>query len=144
MWNKGRGLNTFQMHCTCAYVRILFIDYSSAFNTIVPSKLITKFRVLGLKPSLCNWVLDFLTGRPQVVEVGNNTSAKLILNTEGPTRVCAQPPLILPVHLRLRSHTSQTPSSNLIHFICTVHSESIQTPSLYPHFVTLQPHSKVD
>jgi hypothetical protein len=43
------------------YVRMLFIDYSSAFNTIVPSKLITKLRSLGLNPSLCNWVLDFLT-----------------------------------------------------------------------------------
>ena len=30
------------------YVRMLFIDYSSAFNTIVPSKLITKLRNLGL------------------------------------------------------------------------------------------------
>jgi gmma-aminobutyric acid receptor subunit gamma/cGMP-dependent protein kinase 2 len=28
------------------YVRMLFIDYSSAFNTIVPSKLITKLRTL--------------------------------------------------------------------------------------------------
>ena len=45
------------------YVRMLFIDYSSAFNTIVTSKL----RNLGLNISLCNWILDFLTGRPQVV-----------------------------------------------------------------------------
>ena len=30
------------------YVRMLFIDYSSAFNTIVPSKLINKLRTLGL------------------------------------------------------------------------------------------------
>ena len=30
------------------YVRMLFIDYSLAFNTIVPSKLITKLRILGL------------------------------------------------------------------------------------------------
>jgi hypothetical protein len=50
----------------------------------VPSKLITKLRTLGLKTSLCNWILDFLTGHPQVVRVGNNTSAKLILNTEAP------------------------------------------------------------
>ena len=47
------------------YVRMLFIDYSSAFNTIVPSKL----GALGLNPALCNWVLDFLTGHPQVVKV---------------------------------------------------------------------------
>ena len=44
------------------YVRMLFIDYRSAFNTIVPTKLITKLRSLGLNISLCNWILDFLTG----------------------------------------------------------------------------------
>ena len=47
------------------YVRMLFIDYRSAFNTIVPSKLITKLRNLGLNTSLCNPILDFLTGRPR-------------------------------------------------------------------------------
>ena len=48
------------------YVRLLFIDYSSAITTIVPSKVINKLRTLGLNISLCNWILDFLTGRPQV------------------------------------------------------------------------------
>ena len=43
------------------YVRMLFIDYSSPFNTIVPSKLVIKLETLGLDPTLCNWVLDFLT-----------------------------------------------------------------------------------
>ena len=56
------------------YVRILFIDYSSAFNDIVPSKFIIKLEALGLNPTLCNWVMDFLTGCPQVVKVGNNIS----------------------------------------------------------------------
>jgi RNA-binding protein YlmH len=32
------------------YVRMLFIDYSSTFNTLVTSKLITKLRALGLNP----------------------------------------------------------------------------------------------
>jgi hypothetical protein len=62
---------------------MLFIDYRSTFNTI-------KLEDLGLDPALCNWVLDFLTGRPQVVKVGNNTSSMLILNKRGPTRVRAQ------------------------------------------------------
>ena len=53
-------------------------------STSVPSKLITKLRILGLNTSLCNWILDFLTGRPQVVRVGSNTSATLILNTGAP------------------------------------------------------------
>jgi hypothetical protein len=47
------------------YVRMLFIDYSSAFHTIVPTKLITKLRTLGLGTSICNWILDFLMGRPR-------------------------------------------------------------------------------
>ena len=72
---------------------MLFIDYSSAFNTIVSTKLITKLTSLGLNTSLCNWILDFLTGRPQVVRVGNKLSATLILNTGAP-----QSPPVLLVH----------------------------------------------
>ena len=58
------------------YVRMLFSDYSSAFNTIVPTKLITKQRTLGLNNSLFNRILDFLTGHPQMVKVGSNTSRR--------------------------------------------------------------------
>ena len=61
---------------------MLFIVYSSGFNAIVPSKLIIKLGALGLNPALCNWVLDFLRGRPQVVRVANNISTPLILNTK--------------------------------------------------------------
>ena len=39
------------------------------------------------------WILDFLTGRPQVVRVGNNTSAMLIFNTGGP-QGCVVSPLL--------------------------------------------------
>jgi gmma-aminobutyric acid receptor subunit gamma/cGMP-dependent protein kinase 2 len=70
------------------YVRMLFIDY-----TIVPSKLIIKLEALGLNPALCNWVLDFLTGRPQVLMVGNNISTSLTLNTGAPQR-CVLSPLL--------------------------------------------------
>jgi hypothetical protein len=41
------------------------IDYNSKFNTIVPLKLITKLRTLGLNTSLCNRILDFLMGCPR-------------------------------------------------------------------------------
>ncbi|KAK3544204.1 hypothetical protein QTP86_008344 [Hemibagrus guttatus] len=44
---------------------MLFVDYSSAFNTIIPSALTTKLQHLGLSPSLCQWISIFLTGRPQ-------------------------------------------------------------------------------
>ena len=72
---------------------MLFIDYSSAFNTIVPTKLITKLRTLVLNTSLCNLILDFLMGRPQVVRVGTNTSAMLILNTGAP-QGCVLSPIL--------------------------------------------------
>ena len=45
------------------YVRMLFIDHSSVFTTIMPSKLINKLRTLRLNTSLCNWILNFLAGR---------------------------------------------------------------------------------
>ncbi len=38
------------------YVRMLFIDYSSAFNTIIPDILISKLSELGLSPSICTWI----------------------------------------------------------------------------------------
>jgi hypothetical protein len=41
---------------------------------------------------------------PQVLKVGNNTSAMLILNTGAPQGVRAQPPPVLPVHSLLRDH----------------------------------------
>jgi hypothetical protein len=75
------------------FVRMLFIDYSSVFNTIVPTKLITELRTMGLNTSLCNWILDFLTGHPQVVRVSNNTLATLILNT-GAHQGCMLRPLL--------------------------------------------------
>ena len=60
---------------------MLFIDYKSAFNTIVPSKPITKLRTLGLNTSLYNCFLNFLTGLPQAVRVG---SVKLTISTGAP------------------------------------------------------------
>ncbi|KAK0154258.1 putative RNA-directed DNA polymerase from transposon BS [Merluccius polli] len=76
-----------------AYVRLLFIDYSSAFNTIVPSKLAQKLQDLCLCPSLCRWIHNFLTGRPQVVRVGDHTSSSLTLNTGAP-QGCVLSPLL--------------------------------------------------
>ncbi|KAF7707231.1 hypothetical protein HF521_018449, partial [Silurus meridionalis] len=62
-------------------IRMLFIDFSAAFNTVLPSVLITKLSDLGTCTSTCRWILDFLTNGPQSVSLGNQVSSTLILNT---------------------------------------------------------------
>ncbi|KAJ8369551.1 hypothetical protein SKAU_G00095790 [Synaphobranchus kaupii] len=75
------------------YVRMLFLDYSSAFNTIRPMKLIVKLTDLGVPTPTCNWILDFLTDRPQVVRMGNKVSGKLTISTGTPQGCCLSPKL---------------------------------------------------
>ena len=72
------------------YVRMLFIDYSSVFNTIVPTKLITMLRTLGLNlPLQLDPVLP--DGSPPGGKGRQHTSAMLILNTGAP-QVCVLSP----------------------------------------------------
>lgn len=66
------------------YVCMLFMDYSLAFNILVPSKLITKLWDLGLYSTICSWVQDFLTGWPQVVRAGSTSSPLITLSTGAP------------------------------------------------------------
>ncbi len=84
------------------YVRVLFIDYSSAFNTIVPTKLAVKLSDLGLNTSLCDWIQDFLTGRLQVVKMGQFTSITLNI---GAPRGCVLSPLLYSLY----THTTVCP-----------------------------------
>ena len=99
------------------YVRMLFIDFSSAFNTIIPQQLITKLDRLGPNTSLCNWLLDFLTGRPQAVRVGSSTSSTITLNTGGPPGLCAEPPPLHPADPRLHPALQLQPP----HQVCGRH-----------------------
>jgi hypothetical protein len=55
------------------------------FEKLVKDHIISTLPVtLDLNPALCDWVLDFLTGHPQVVKVRNNISTSLILITGAP------------------------------------------------------------
>ncbi len=89
---------------------MLFVDYSSAFNTIVPATLVAKLQTLGLNRSLCSWILDFLTGRCQVVRMGNNTSSPLTPNT-GALQGCVLSPLLYSLYTH---DCTATHSSNVI------------------------------
>ncbi|KAK3539767.1 hypothetical protein QTP70_013200 [Hemibagrus guttatus] len=48
-----------------SYARILFVDFSSAFNTIIPALLRDKLFQLNVPDSMCSWITDFLTDRRQ-------------------------------------------------------------------------------
>ncbi len=92
-----------------SYVRMLFIDFSSAFNTIIPQQLINKLNLLGLSNSLCNWILDFLTGRLQSVRVGHNTFEHYHTEHRCPTRLCAQPAALHAADPRLHCQVQLQP-----------------------------------
>ncbi len=92
---------------------MLFIDFSSAFNTIIPQQLINKLNLLGLNNSLCNWILDFLTGRPQSVRVGHKTSSTTTLSTGAP-QGCVLSPLLFT--LLTHDCTAKFSSNHIIKF----------------------------
>ncbi|KAI3366890.1 hypothetical protein L3Q82_009533 [Scortum barcoo] len=80
-----------EVHCVLShlenkntYARMLFVDFSSAFNTVIPSKLITKLGDLGISTPLRYWIMDFLTNRPQHVRSGHSCSTTITLNTGAP------------------------------------------------------------
>uniref|UniRef100_A0A2D4HCV7 Reverse transcriptase domain-containing protein n=1 Tax=Micrurus lemniscatus lemniscatus TaxID=129467 RepID=A0A2D4HCV7_MICLE len=76
-----------------SYVSILFVDYSSAFNTIIPDILIKKLLEMGLSSHICCWINDFLTNRPQTVRIGSYFSSTLALSTGSP-QGCVLNPLL--------------------------------------------------
>lgn len=60
------------------YVRMLFKD------TIIPDILVNKLSALNF-PATCAWIKDFLTNRPQVVQIGRHSSSTFLLSTGSPT-----------------------------------------------------------
>lgn len=71
----------------------LFVAYSDAFCTIVPSRL-GKLWDLGLNTSTCNWILDFLTYRPQILRGAGHTFSTLSLSM-GAAQGCVLGPLLM-------------------------------------------------
>ncbi|KAI3360661.1 hypothetical protein L3Q82_002527 [Scortum barcoo] len=65
-------------------VRILFLDFSSAFNTIQPTLLRDKLSRMGVDPQLMDWISDYLTGRPQYVGLKDITSDTVVSSTGAP------------------------------------------------------------
>ena len=47
------------------YARVLFIDFSSAFNTTQTHLLVEKLLAMYVNPVLISWIFSFLTDKPQ-------------------------------------------------------------------------------
>ncbi len=66
------------------YTRILFVDFSLAFNTIMPDLLSDKLTQLSVATSICQCITSFLTDRQQLVRLGKHTFSTLTISTGTP------------------------------------------------------------
>ena len=74
----------------------MFIDFSSAFNTIQPHLLAEKLiSLFNLDFNLVGWILDFLTNRSQCVRVNGSLSNQLQSSTGSPQGCCLSPLLYI-------------------------------------------------
>ncbi len=95
------------------YVRILFVDFSSAFNTIIPTLLQTKLTQLSVPSSICQWITSCLTDRQQLVRLGKFMSNSRSTNT-GALQGCVLSPLLFSLYTN--DCTSKDPSVKLLKF----------------------------
>jgi hypothetical protein len=81
------------------YARILFLDFSSAFNTIQPHLLMQKLMAMDVNPLIIRWLCSFLTDRPQQVMIRSSaspipvTSKEVRTNTGAPQGCVLSPAL---------------------------------------------------
>ncbi len=83
------------------YVRILFVDFSSAFNTIIPNRLLSKITLLSISTSVCQWINSFLTRQAAASEAGKILIQHLYNQHWSSLGLHSFPTALLPVHQRL-------------------------------------------
>jgi hypothetical protein len=73
------------------FIRVLFVDFSKAFDLIDHGTLYKKFIECQFPPHLSAWSLSFLEGRKQFVKVGNWSSSTLSTTGGAPQGTRAGP-----------------------------------------------------
>ncbi len=94
-------------------MRILFVDFSSAFNTIIPDTLQNKLTQLSVPTSICQWITSFLTDRQQLVRLRKFSSSTHTISTGAPQGFVLSPLLF---SLYTNDCTSKDPSVKLLKF----------------------------
>ena len=72
-------------------VRVIFFDFSSAFNTIQPSLLRVKMESVGVDQHLAALTTDYLTNRPQYVRLHQCVSDVVLCSTGAPQGTVLSP-----------------------------------------------------
>ncbi len=98
------------------YVRILFVDFSSPFHTIIPNILLPKLTQLSVPTSISQWINSFLTDRQQLVRLGKYTPSTCMISTGAP-QGCVLSPLLFSLYTD--DCTSKDPSVKLLKFADT-------------------------
>lgn len=101
------------LESTGNFARLLFIDYSSAFNTIQRHQMMRKLQHLNVPSVLIHWVYSFLSDRPQTVRVDCETSPTIITNTGAP-QGCVLSPFLFPLYTN--ECTSPSPVTTYIKY----------------------------
>ncbi len=100
------------------YMRILFVDFRSAFNTIIPNLLLPKLTQLSVPTSICQWNNSFLTDWQELVRLGKFKSSTRTIRTEAPQGYVLSPLLF---SLYTNDCTSKDPSIKLLKLQMTPH-----------------------
>ena len=80
------------------YVRALFIDFSSAFNTIDTTRLVEKMAAKNINNNIINWTHSFLTSRQQRVRADDRTSSSITTSTGCP-QGCVLSPILYSLYV---------------------------------------------
>ena len=80
-----------------SHARLLFVDFSSAFNTLQPHLLVDKLLAMNVNPRLITWVNSFMTSRPQQVRVSSVLSDVMVTNTGAP-QGCVLSPVLFTIY----------------------------------------------
>lgn len=139
-YNRGRGtddaLNSTthvilkHLEDSSAYARLTFIDFSSAFNSILPQTLLGSLREMDVNPYMIRWYCDFLIERQQIVKVNSTISDTQVISTGAPQGCVSSPFLFIIYTNDLRN---QHPNNYIIKFsddtaILSLLKSSIITP----------------
>ena len=110
-YQEGKGVEDAQLTFTNniykhletpgAYVRILFVDFSSAFNTIQPHLIVSKLIKMKCNSYLISWIMDFLIKRPQYVKIRSNDvdiKSSILHTSTGAPQGCVLSPLLFTIY----------------------------------------------